>query len=1388
MNRFYTLILFSLLFGTGNLKAQEASAFVKGKSERFDPRSDQNNFVPNEVLVKFKDDVILKSGSLKSSFINGLDAVLSKHGLTVGEEMFPGARKLKSGQRFVITPTGEKMELPSMKNVFRLSLSKTKSAKAEPVNIHQAMEELKALSEVEYVEPNYIFSIGDFKPAGPEMSQEEIAASAANDNLSTKSSGTIPNDPLYNSQWGIPACNIDDVWTGHSGDGSSVIAILDTGVDWEHADLTDNIWVNEAELNGAEGYDDDGNGFIDDIRGWDFINQDNDPKDDNSHGTHCAGIAAGVGNNEVGITGANWKAKIMPIKVFQSSGRADAATIAKGVSYAADNGAHVLSMSFGGYAESITMRNALANAYATAVLVAAAGNDGLCIGPERCLDKRWGLPEYPGAFSFVLGVEANSESARAGFSNFDQDGPVFSKYHDLLNYELKAPGVGILSTVPGGNYRSYNGTSMATPLVAGAVSLYLEQRPDDSQEILFGNLINSTGSHLDLNAALNVVAEPRLAIVSYEVIDTLDGDRDGRADAGETIELKVKVRNTWAQANDVKVGVQFQEFEDPTVADLIASEALIGNVSAYATRESDISLKLKIADDVIDGRDIALELDTWYGDNLGLKTKKIILSVENGVELKGIISEDMTLYPDKHYIIMDNIAIPNGVTLTIKPGTTLKFGEGISMVVAGTVNAIGTKDSLIYFTKRDLGLNWMGVKTEGSSSFRAKYCVFEYAGITDRFVLNLSSSGESNLDNCKVQYLSNRNYGMNVGYNTSVINSCFYYNDWNFYAIRLDNNPGGLKNCNIISNNNSAWSTAYGGAIGSYQSSFYLNECNVFSNIHTPTNQEINIASSSSEFVVSMLDSTYYGTGNEDKINSGIYDFPERGEGIWFDISKKMKRPSKEAHGIVWKVLVNGVDAQDEYDSLDPVGVGKQKFEVYFNRPMDVEITPNISMGVRYPYSQTSIAEEGSWSADSMIYTVYGTLGLNTGDGINTIRVEGAKDTDHFEIPIEDRRFRVLVSAAGSLADGFGATPGMGKVDLNWEVPEGEVSDLLGYNMYRYTFVDEENTSDTLMINTQLLSEPDYTDFEVEPATKYFYTYKTVRTNFTESDYSKVVAATPLTAAKGDANGDLFVNVVDVTTTVSQILQKEPKPFIFDAADINGDATINVLDITGIVNLVLHPATKSSQASNGAMLAEFYIRQDTLFANSPVALGGVQFMLYETEKGAYQVLPALKDMERAEMLKGDSLLFLAYSMRGNTLSTGEVPLLKLGNSESYIDNLVLASSNGDKVEGIVGKAKPVFDDLDDKEQVAKLLNNYPNPFTDNTTIQVEIKSPVEKVEIDIIDIQGRKVDVLKDYNLSPGLYQFTWHPGIHKGVFIAVLKVVKDRKSYNGQSIRMLVE
>ena len=149
--------------------------------------------------------------------------------------------------------------------------------------------------------------------------------------------------------------------------------------------------------------------------------------------------------------------------------------------------------------------------------------------------------------------------------------------------------------------------------------------------------------------------------------------------------------------------------------------------------------------------------------------------------------------------------------------------------------------------------------------------------------------------------------------------------------------------------------------------------------------------------------------------------------------------PSSSAHGIVWKVLVNGLDAQDEYEALDPIGVGEHEFQVYFNRAMDVSVAPKLSYGVTIPYNQRQVSEEGTWSADSTVYTVTHEVGIGAADGISRIRVQDAVDNEGWTIPVEDSRFNMLVQSAGSASTGFFATPGLGKIELNWEAPGEEL-------------------------------------------------------------------------------------------------------------------------------------------------------------------------------------------------------------------------------------------------------------------------------------------------------------------------------------------------------------
>jgi len=1018
------LLLFCLLISMGIAFAQnEASDFTGNKNEQArDPQTDLMNFMPNEVLVKFKDEVPVTAGSrVKAAGVSAIDKILTAHGITSLEKLFPTAQKQKTS-RMMRSPQGKEFRVPSLDKIYRISVPQPQKADSIPLTIFQLIEELKALPEVEYAEPNYLFTIGDFTPAGPEMTTTEANVQADNARRVSTATGLIPNDPLYSSQWGIPATKIDVVWNTTTGDSTSIIAILDTGVDWQHPDLAANIWTNRLEIPG-NGLDDDGNGLIDDVRGWDYINNDNNPMDDNSHGTHCAGIAAAVGNNGIGIAGANWNARIMPIKVFQSSGKGDAATIAKGVNYAAGKGATVISMSFGSYSASLTIKDALASAYSTSVLVAAAGNDAIPIGPGMGC-----APMFPGAYSFVLGVEANKQipeacipgkpaTIRACFSNYDQDGPVFSNYPDLLNYELKAPGAGILSCVPGGNYREYNGTSMAAPLVAGAVSLYSKLKPNESQELLFGNLINSVNQHIDLDATLNIVPVPKLNIVSYAVTDTLDGDKDGKADAGETIQLNVTVRNTWGQADSVFVGVKFKEFEDTTTtATIEKGTAFIGAIGSYATlTNSKKLLQIKIQPNVAHDRDIQFVLQTWKGIKKEyLSEQEITIRVEHGTELKGVLEDTLRLTSDKFWLVSNSFKIaPSGV-LILEAGSHLKIEKQVTQL--GQIISNGEFENKVVI-EGPFGFYGSGKKYFKNTDF----INFNVGWDSDKSVLGYGQAAilNSNFENIDGNITLRGNGGGFKFYDCNFNN----INHWeasggNFNKCNFRNIYGsGGKWYNLTSANEVKYCNFSAIQYTSYMlqkyemmgwdyinESMYLIEyrdsCNILSNFEYIGSSEGNSINAFG---------TYWGTNDSLKITNKIMDFWDDSQLALVKFSPMLDKPSSKAHACVWKVVVNGKDAQDEFKYLDPLGVTTHKFEVWFNRPMDINFAPSVSMGVREPYNQVMINENASWSEDSLVYTVYKNLSLTANNGLNRIKVTNGKDTEGFDLVPELERFNVNI-------------------------------------------------------------------------------------------------------------------------------------------------------------------------------------------------------------------------------------------------------------------------------------------------------------------------------------------------------------------------------------------
>jgi thermitase len=289
----------------------------------------------------------------------------------------------------------------------------------------QIIAELNQSPDFLYAEPNHI------------LSAQEV----------------IPNDPAWGLQYNMVAIRAPQGWAYTTGSSAVTIAIVDSGVDMTHPDLFGKI-----------------------VAGYDFVNDDNDPSDDYGHGTHVAGLAAAFGNNGIGIAGTSWGARIMPVKVLNSSGLGTYLNAATGIVWAADQGARVINLSFGGSAPSLLLEDAVNYAAARGILlVGAAGNNG---SPSVL---------YPAAYPAVIAVSAtNSANQRAVFSNY---GP---------QIELAAPGAGIYSLHLGGGYLIRNGTSMAAPQVSGLAAILLGLPGNASASAVRGQM---QASALDLGPA-----------------------------------------------------------------------------------------------------------------------------------------------------------------------------------------------------------------------------------------------------------------------------------------------------------------------------------------------------------------------------------------------------------------------------------------------------------------------------------------------------------------------------------------------------------------------------------------------------------------------------------------------------------------------------------------------------------------------------------------------------------------------------------------------------------------------------------------------------------------------------------------------------------------------
>ena len=1255
-----------------------------------------------EMLVKFKTDnvarVSRRSGSVRVDADNSkLEKALSSIGITNMEQLMPltGHTVSKAPMRGF---NGELVNDVDLSQLFLVSF--------DPVHdVKDVVSELQEYDEIEFAEPNYIVK-------------------------AMSSDGWGAKDPLYHQQWGLFSSNIPQFWKASSRVPNTlgrrpVIAILDTGVDINHPDLANNIWDNPNEA--EDGTDTDRNGFKDDLHGWDFINQTNLIGDYNGHGTHCAGIAAAVGGNSIGIVGVNPEALIMPVTVMQSNGYGDVATIVKGIDYAAANGADVISMSIGGYAYSIAEDQALSKAYSKAVLIAAAGNDALDIEP-----KFMGKPCYPAAFTYVIGVQASqSNGFLACFSNTDREGPIKTDYDQerLYNYEVSAPGNQILSTYPGGRYKIMNGTSMACPFVAGLVSRIIQTKEVYSNEIIFGDLIHTTGNLIsclgafyhklggpvDAMSLFNISEsdrKPNMHLVTFEIEDSL-GDNDGRVDAGEIVDVFPVLRNEWGMIKDSEatVSLEFADNEDNTLCEFITNNVKLGcDVSSYGKVKVQNPLRIRMRDNIVDGRVVRLVARVNcpnMSPDYAPEYEEIQFKVENGVELGGTLKEDITLYPGIQYIVTRNWGIPKDRKVTVKAGTTIKIKDNVGISNYGYMLFEGTADSMITITKGDNDLGYIG----NFLNDNANYVEFNYVKFEN--LSNITFNGHR-YNNCIISNCNSEELFFTVG---ATFRGCEIYNSTVTAFIKCDcelcHGCGytGWLSCGSTfietSIHDCIFNHGFGTADRFYHSNYIGNEIlygpdtpditameesNCFGNWYdfkiareNPYFQPgfYSIVFNTKEPEVFYLSQAFIGTASDKVAYKSILDTEDNIGWGTVDVFQKLNYAAEGAPLCVDYVKVDGYDPQDEEDLIPALGVGRHEIEIGFNKAMDQSVKPLVTMGVRPPYTQVSFDEDGRWF-DPYTYKAYLTITSKTAtDGTNRIRISDYKQKDQnpaFGAPIEKYRYNVLVAAAGSMSTGLMAEPGLGKVSLTWETDSADFEDLMGYNIYRFTIDGDTLISDTTMINTTLIEFTDsaFTDYDVVPGITYYYFIKEIGTDLVENYISSTIAATPLTAQKGDANGSMAVDIADVLTEIAYLSNDNPQPFIFEAADVNSDNLVNILDVVGTLRIITAPETES-EAIDETVTASCYVIDGKLFVDCPVAIGGVQIKIKAGSDRQFASGEVLDDMERISANVGkDKYILLAYSMSGAVIPPGEHEIATLIDDASIYD-IVLSTVKGSNI-------------------------------------------------------------------------------------------------------------
>ena len=981
-------------------------------------------------------------------------------------------------------------------------------------------ERYAALEEIEQAEPDYLMRLVEGDAAAVDTESGSTLGPEP------RAPQWVPNDPDLGLQWGLDYIDAPEAWFLETGSPAQVIAIIDTGVDLDHPDLASKIWVNADELPGDgngdgcpgvcagdddgdglidedgegrqpgdPGYDptfaadDDENGYIDDFNGWDWISfgegfEDNEPQDDNGHGTHCAGIAAAATDNGVGGAGACPDCTVMPLKAFQSSGTGAFSDIAKAVEYAWRNGASVISMSFSSSADSSLVRDALSLAFSGASLVAAAGNDGLSrYTPGACSVVV--QPYYPAHYSFVLGIEAGTPSgALAGFSN--------------CQYELRNPGTGIHSTVLDDAYASWSGTSMAAPLVAGTAGLLRSLHagnPAWTPDLVFGQLQRAGANAFD---ALSLVPEPDLLYISYEIVDDACGicDGDGVADSGEIVGIVVTVRNLWGNATGV-TGTLATADPLATVVDGAADWGAIG--PAAFDDNADNAFAVAISPATGNNRDIVFDLMVAAANGGSSITDQFVVTVQRGVEKGGLLTVSETWTKDNLYLVTSNLLVMPGATLTIEPGTDVQVNASTSITVRGELIARGTAAERINFAGNPYGWgsiyfdNPVPATFDGSDNYLSG-SILEYAVLQGSYgisnpqrVSSLQVTGSPYVH--RNIFFDNHPQRTVVSFSGSaarVERNLIYANRPTEIAqvVRLAVDAPGRFHLNTVVGNLALSPQNIGGGILYYDDASTFGN-NFFSNIPydfvNARDVDFNVPNN------------YWGTSDPSKIGDAVFDFfdnPALGVVFWDPL---LAAPHPDAPPVVADITLS---------PPSPVGVERVIFTVVFSKPMATSL-PEVFFGPGEPFTSHPVDLNPTW-LDPETFQVEADISVFTGDGLQTITVWSAKDLEGFPIPTGDHRFGFEIVTSGTSAAQLSATGDVGHIDLSWF--SSALPDAAGYNLYR----SETSGGPYAKLNSAVIVDTAYADHTALPGVTYFYIYRVVTTDLLEGPDSDEASGTAL--------------------------------------------------------------------------------------------------------------------------------------------------------------------------------------------------------------------------------------------------------------------------------------